>query len=887
MKTQRLYARAAEVRTLTAKYESSSSRSEPTLTLIEGAPGKGKTHFARTCLDQLSQSDSPPLILSGAAASSNDVLHAYQVIGSALESPASNPNRNTERLEWFLKTLEEHAPDLLGIVIPGASILVAMASLGIRKSPLVDLIKRGEGAGTDVAPSQIRAQVHALLRALTAESPVILWVDDAQWADASSLATVNSILREGDLGVNVIVAARSDEILDRSATLLPYQKERPELLRLFPDCLIDLDDQDDTRYCREYLQDRFGDDPPSTWIQGLKNLTGGNPYFIDLVFKSLVDDGFINQKTDLSDADVSSVFDAVGDDVDKLISGFVGRLSEPAQRILRAGAVYGPRFPVEHLAPALNIETSEAMRIASEELARQPDLIEYEDIGDDLTWYKFDHHLLHRALEGMTDLGYQRSMSRHFARISSARIDGLRGSFRPQLATSCARHLKQAGDTEGAARVHIRLANHFLTHGLVEDAAEVCEQGTSLNAGSAMNLAFETFKLAIAAETSKSARSEAEAGLQKVAAEASKLGADQVSAGALALLGSSLWKSGRLAEAEDSIRKALDGLGKDESDIVVAERKAKALCDLGVILRRQRRYLESSDSYSSAEQVCQRHDLDRLRAMVLNNRGVLVGVWQGDNNKAVRFYSEARVLAAQTGAVNGEALYSRNLALARSRLGDFETSLELASRAIDLSNRIHDSGGVARGHSARAQIHLRRGEFEAVVKDAKVALDTQDASAAMPDHYAFNLVKSSFAYLRLGQVDIARTTLDELPLIDAEEFGAELLDASICEALIETHMEAPRVAELWEACFQRRQSLANTYGRGIDLYVTAFCRMSADILSGQTGTLTPSCLALIERAKATGHSPDYLHHLVLALPESCHAKDRFLEILSLDIISYP
>jgi AAA ATPase-like protein len=103
------------------------------------------------------------------------------------------------------QTLIQLGPDLIGIFVPGGSLLARLPTLLATNSKLADKIAERVAPGKDKAASKadpaldqekIFEQYAAVLKALCAEHTLILMLDDLQWADSGSLNLLFHIARE-------------------------------------------------------------------------------------------------------------------------------------------------------------------------------------------------------------------------------------------------------------------------------------------------------------------------------------------------------------------------------------------------------------------------------------------------------------------------------------------------------------------------------------------------------------------------------------------------------------------------------------------------------------------------------------------------------------------
>lgn len=166
----------------------------------------------------------------------------------------------------------------------------AGASTGARGS--TDPGGRGPAVGPSTVPlpSALPDAVEDLLRAVAFEGPLVLVVDDVQWADGSSLALLSSIIRRvRDEAILFVLTCRSDEL--PLTTRRGLESLRRELDAPFVE-LVALSETEVTELLG--LMFEFSDPEEASRITGrIHGVTGGNPLFLVELLKELHDEGVI------------------------------------------------------------------------------------------------------------------------------------------------------------------------------------------------------------------------------------------------------------------------------------------------------------------------------------------------------------------------------------------------------------------------------------------------------------------------------------------------------------------------------------------------------------------------------------------------------------------
>jgi len=236
-------------------------------------------------------------------------------------------------------------------------------------------LPRGEGSGEVVTPADVTAAVAerllVLVDRLCSESPVVLVMDDLQWADEASLqvwARLHRLVRQLPL---LLVAAcrpvpvRADAVAMRAA-MTGEDSVVIELGPLRPDQVVDLVGQ-------------LTGAPPGPRLRTQAEQAGGNPLYV----RELVDVLVREQRVRVRAGAVELVGDgAMPRSLADAIAGRLSFLSEQAAGVLQFAALLGPEFLVEDLAVLTGRRAAELAGVLA-------------GSGDR---YLFRHGLIHQAL---------------------------------------------------------------------------------------------------------------------------------------------------------------------------------------------------------------------------------------------------------------------------------------------------------------------------------------------------------------------------------------------------------------------------------------------------------------------------------------------------------
>jgi tetratricopeptide (TPR) repeat protein len=237
-----------------------------------------------------------------------------------------------------------------------------------------------------------------LVQALAERNPVVLFVDDVQWADAASMDVLQYATRrwaESQTAVLVLVTLRSESLADG-----PTLGEWLAGLRRGAD-VVDVElgplSLEDTLHL---LQRLAGTDKGVAGVGGwLFRETGGQPFFLIETLRALIDRGLLVRRraaqansalgVQVLEGDLAAMHGLLPPGIRDVVAARLARLSTDARAILSAGAVLGHKFTFEQVCRVT--ELSENVCLRALEDASRAHMLGEVDAGSGAGAYSFTH----------------------------------------------------------------------------------------------------------------------------------------------------------------------------------------------------------------------------------------------------------------------------------------------------------------------------------------------------------------------------------------------------------------------------------------------------------------------------------------------------------------
>jgi len=716
----------------------------------------------------------------------------------------------------MLRTVLVDAPDRQLDLAP--PVVADLLTLAPDLRPHFAQVAANRSLETQVEQSRVFESFVTLCAALSARQPLLLFLDDAHWADSGTLFLLRHLARRARRQRLLIIITYRETDLDQACCL--------------PEVLADLNRE---RLSARLKLGRLGLDGTRELLAALlqgpadEALTGaiyreteGNPFFIEEVCKALVEEGQLALTDGLWRATHTDEI-VIPQSVRVTIQARLGKLPEAAQEALRLAAVLGREFDFETLTRAS--EAGEDVLIAALESAEQAQLISETRRAARLT-FSFAHALIPATLRESTSRLRRQRLHRRVALAIEA--------LRPDDFEALAYHAERAGDEDRARAYYLRAGDRALAvfanqeaerhyHAALETLAEAVNGDRPVRAHALAGLgealyrqgryeqAIGTWRDAIplyqqAGDSSLAARLYARMG--RAAWQAGELPrglaicreglgqfADAPENPGLAYLthetGRAFFFNARYEEAATLCQRALE-MGRR---LQMVEVQAEALATLGVLpgqsgeasaellaqsvalaesaglpatairghinlgnaLRSLGRHLsEPRDHFLRAREHARRigHVAEELKCLVTAASTVLQ---MGNLTGYQDLAHEARELAVQVPRPHWYlGLLGFLDAIRLIELGDFEGGYQgaLTARSFAEANKLDDLREEVEG--TLAMLHAERGEWAL----AEAALQTALALASQGEHAVGSYCLLAIIQSEQGQTDAARATLE-------------------------------------------------------------------------------------------------------------------------------
>ncbi len=369
-----------------------------------------------------------------------------------------NANRLRRILALSGEVLVECGADLIGVFVPGAALAMRAGMFVAGKAGWLEKLERRSRpplgsavpGGGGLEQSHILEQYVDVLQALAEKQPLLLLLDDLQWADSASLGLLFRLGRRiGDRRILIVGTYRPEEVaLGRGGDRHPLEKVLAEFKRYFGEMGIDLDLAKEAEGQR--FVDALLDIEPNRLSQEFREAmyrhTEGHPLFTVELLRNMQERGdLVRDERGRWIEDPSLDWGLLPTRVEGVIEERIGRLDEGLREALAVASVEGEDFAAQVVARVQAMDERDLVRRLTRELDRQHRLVEEQGIvrigGQRLSLFRFRHNLFQSYL--YDNLGLTERELLH-EDVGNA-LEALYGEQADEIVVQLAWHFEKAG----------------------------------------------------------------------------------------------------------------------------------------------------------------------------------------------------------------------------------------------------------------------------------------------------------------------------------------------------------------------------------------------------------------------------------------------------------
>jgi DNA-binding SARP family transcriptional activator/predicted ATPase len=397
---------------------------------VTGEAGSGKTALLQAFTRRAQEAHADLIVASGNCNAYTGIGDPYLPFREILELltgdiearwAAGTLTREHARRLWqtfplVAQALVEAGPDLLDTFVPRGALHKRASTVAPGRTdwltPLDEAIERRVAVsvgGGSPQQSDIFEQYTRVLQAVARRAPLLLVLDDLQWADVGSISLLFHLGRRlAGSRILILGAYRPEEVaLGRDGARHPLQPVVNELQRDYGEIAVNLD-QAESRDFVEALLDSESNRLGAEFREMLHRQTGGHPLFTTELLRGLQQrgdlvrdaSGWWGEGPDLN-------WETLPARVEAVIAERIDRLDRQLRAALRVASVEGETFTAEVVAWLRGVDEQEMLEHLSSDLDRQHRLVRAQSIlrvdGRILSRYRFRHILFQRYLYGSLD----------------------------------------------------------------------------------------------------------------------------------------------------------------------------------------------------------------------------------------------------------------------------------------------------------------------------------------------------------------------------------------------------------------------------------------------------------------------------------------------------
>ena len=553
--------------------------------------------------------------------------------------------------------------------------------------------------------------VSSMILGIARTRPLLFFLDDIHWADNATLQLLGYVVRNiRSSRVLMVAAYRPEELVSLGGQPHPLLGAMERIGREGISSTLTLKrvGMRETRHLLSIFLNRT--DFPEGFVETIYRQTEGNPFFIEEVIKSLMEQGIIDpadtkwhEKVDMTSLTIPSSVRAV-------ITQRVGRLDGHAARTLENASVIGQEFTFEVLKGISELKEEELVE-ALERLMNAR--LIFEDASGD------SYHFTHTMIREVVYESLSRTRRRLMHRKVAASIETVHRHNPDPVVYSLAYHYSNAGDLPKSAKYFSDAGHKALKSYALDEAARY-------------------YKSAL------EALEKLEAGPENINLEVE----------VLVSLGNVHHTTGEWESAIDEFREAIK-LGEEagcEGPCALSHLR------MGEIGEKRSDWATAAESFAKALEIYQR--IRDVNGQANVHQAMVMMYWRkGEYQKALEAGSVGLLLLKKASDKHLTAMTDIALGNVHHDMGDFIKSRQYYEEGLKLAQDVGDLLETSRAYQRLGNIEMRNGRLDAALNLFEQSVEAAKKSGNIRQ-LGIALTGTGECLARMGDLEKAMERLD-------------------------------------------------------------------------------------------------------------------------------
>lgn len=660
---------------------------------------------------------------------------------------------------WFVEFMREAGPDILGLVPAAGSVLKTAAKT-------VDFVwqrrNRNEASSDQFGQADIFQQfTDSILGIGLKKSPLLICIDDWQWADTSSTNLLFHMARQlSDSPILLLATYRPHDV---EVHAHPIRNVRAEMERYKLCASIELGFLDREEIV-EYLNQRFPQNQfDGDFIDWLFKITGGNALFTTEYVNLLLNEKRLTNEGQLI-GDLNQLSPPA--DVEAVLRTRIKFLDRDARDMLAYASMEGEEFTTLVLSRILNvtplslIKRLRAIEETHQLIASMGSQIMYEQ---QTTVYHFVHALIHQALYNELEAEERQEINRLLLELLGDIYNNADDATRTQLLPELITHAAEAQDHLAQARYSLAASRGAAKNHAHAEALKYCEAGLqALNSITKSETEINDLRLLLlinlgwtegfigniqqSIETIKQAEALARKlkdnlrlfwilnrlgfawrnldnydQARKCYEEAISLAMQMDDKPKLGVayrnLADSYWKQGQHEPALEWAQEALAISEEAKNKYALAQ----SYHQMGLICNAQRNHDLALDWFQRSTAI--NKELENKVALAWNYMNIASTYsYLGKDEQSISMYQQALTICRETGDRRGEAISASGLGRSYLNLNDPDQAMRWYRNSFDFWEKVGNKTEIMWARRGIGHAHFQRGDYDQALEQYQTAL---------------------------------------------------------------------------------------------------------------------------------------------------------------------